>query len=137
MNNLKRMGRIKKVGAYSLTYLMTVGIAGFGVKYTYFNSENEYDPNRYLRLWNADKDKKWYKKQVTYWDKQPTTVDGVLGGYGNTSDIELKYSHQFLTKNFRKDKKDSRAFDVGAGIGRITKLLLLDHFQEVDLLDQS
>ena len=54
MNNLKRMGRIKKVGAYSLTYLMTVGIAGFGVKYTYFNSENEYDPNRYLRLWNAD-----------------------------------------------------------------------------------
>ena len=137
MNSLKRMRGVKNVGAYSFTYLLTIGIAGFGVKSTYFNRENEHDPNRYLRLWNADKEQKWYKKQVTYWDKQPTTVDGVLGGYGNTSEIELKFFHEFLKKNIKHDKKDSRAFDVGAGIGRITKLLLLDHFKEVDLLDQS
>ena len=30
-----------------------------------------------------------------------------------------------------------RAFDVGSGIGRITKELLLHYFQKVDLLDQS
>ena len=59
-------------------------------------------------------------------------MEGVLGGYGSTSQIELEFSRDFI-----KDMKGKRAFDVGAGIGRITKELLLDHFEEVDLLDQS
>uniref|UniRef100_A0A7S3CSS5 Alpha N-terminal protein methyltransferase 1 n=1 Tax=Strombidium rassoulzadegani TaxID=1082188 RepID=A0A7S3CSS5_9SPIT len=33
--------------------------------------------------------------------------------------------------------KKARAFDVGSGIGRISKDLLFDYFEEVDLLDQS
>ena len=43
MNNLKRMRIAKNVGAYSLTYLITIGIAGYGVKYTYFNHESDHD----------------------------------------------------------------------------------------------
>ena len=29
----------------------------------------------------GDKDKNWYQKSVVYWDEQPATADGVLGGY--------------------------------------------------------
>lgn len=28
----------------------------------------------------------WYKGSVKYWNEQPTTVDGVLGGYGIVHD---------------------------------------------------
>jgi len=30
-----------------------------------------------------------------------------------------------------------RAFEVAGGIGRVTKILLVDIFEEIDLLDQS
>ena len=59
----------------------------------------------------------------------------MLGGYGDTSAIELEFSRDFIRRNMEVLKKGKRAFDVGAGIGRITKELLLDFFEEVDLLD--
>ena len=83
---------------------------------------------------------KWYEKQTAYWDEQPTTVDGVLGGYGNTSELELKASKRFLETHMKSalaSGDELRAFDVGSGIGRITKDLLLGYFPKVDLLDQS
>ena len=32
---------------------------------------------------------------------------------------------------------NKRAFEVAGGIGRVTKFLLHDEFEEIDLLDQS
>jgi len=63
---------------------------------------------------------------------QDSSVDGVLGGYGHVSPIDLDTSNSFL-KNFKYGK--GRALDCGAGIGRITKFLLLDHFEKVDLVE--
>ena len=30
----------------------------------------------------------WYKGSVAYWDSQPVTIDGVLGGYGKIHEAE-------------------------------------------------
>jgi hypothetical protein len=48
---------------------MTIGIAGVSVKITSptrkidNQAKNELD-----QIWKADKESKWYPKQVTYWD---------------------------------------------------------------------
>ena len=77
----------------------------------------------------------WYYKQKVYWDKQPTTVDGVLGGYGNTDVLDADYSEHIFKKLKDKMPGAKRAFEVGAGIGRITSRILKDHFEEIDILD--
>ena len=58
-------------------------------------------------LWRAVKttdggDKKWYKVAVDYWDKQEASYDGVLGGYGFVSDIDLRDSQTLLMKVRRR-----------------------------------
>ena len=73
-----------------------------------------------------------------------------LGGFSSISDVDLRSSHSFLAQFFipRSDFKklpeakaneikanQLRALDCGAGIGRITKNVLLKFFEKVDLLD--
>lgn len=41
---------------------------------------------------------KWYDKQREYWDEQPTTIDGVLGGYGKYHEMETAYSVKVITE---------------------------------------
>eukprot|EP00873_Tetraselmis_striata_P039880 jgi/Tetstr1/460144/TSEL_005460.t1 len=40
----------------------------------------------------------WYSKAVDYWAGQPETYDGVLGGYGHVSPVEVRDSAAFLKK---------------------------------------
>ena len=79
--------------------------------------------------------KQWYDKQKTYWDGQAATVDGVLGGYGHLSKMELAYSVKIFQDFVGHLPGRKRAFDVGAGIGRVTKEILNHVFEEIDLLD--
>lgn len=73
-----------------------------------------------------------------------------LGGFATLSDVDLRSSHSFLAQFFIPKKDLSklpdakaseiranqlRALDCGAGIGRITKNVLLKFFNKVDLLD--
>lgn len=59
--------------------------------------------------------------------KSESTYDGVLSGFGNLSEIDIKGSEEFLSKylNELKEKSPSfqpnRVLDCGAGIGRIAK----------------
>jgi protein N-terminal methyltransferase len=86
-----------------------------------------------------------YEKAVGYWDAQPATCDGVLGGFGHVSDADLRDSEELLLRALsgpleESAKKDGRrlvAVDCGAGVGRVTGGLLLRHFQQVDLLEPS
>lgn len=78
---------------------------------------------------------KWYEKQKTYWDGQPTTIDGVLGGYEKYHVMESDYSEVVFNKYKDYLPGKSRAFEVGAGIGRISKTLLVNHFEKIDLND--
>jgi hypothetical protein len=77
----------------------------------------------------------WYGHSVDYWNKQEASVNGVLGGYGDCSGIDIEISKKFLAAypNFPRGK----ALDVGAGIGRVTKLLLEPEFESVDLVEPA
>ncbi|CAG9786688.1 unnamed protein product [Diatraea saccharalis] len=81
----------------------------------------------------------FYKSAQKYWADIPATVDGVLGGYGYISDIDIKGSREFLDNILALDKSPARniALDCGAGIGRITKTLLIPRFQKVDMVEQD
>lgn len=65
--------------------------------------------------------------------------DGVLGGYGAITPQDIKGSNDFLDQIIANYPSFHciKAADLGAGIGRITKLLLLPRFQAIDLVEQS
>lgn len=47
---------------------------------------------------SKEKQAEWYVKAVDYWEHQPSTYDGVLGGYGYVSSIDTRDSAAFLKK---------------------------------------
>jgi len=85
----------------------------------------------------------WYSQAATYWEEEgncPPTVDGVLGGFGHVSGTDVAGSRLFLearVKPLIPSLRFGRAVDCGAGIGRVTKHLLLPMFEKVELLEQS
>ncbi|XP_076020060.1 N-terminal Xaa-Pro-Lys N-methyltransferase 1 [Genypterus blacodes] len=86
----------------------------------------------------AEKGASFYSNAEDYWKDIPPTVDGMLGGYGNISNMDIRGSKAFLQKFLGEGEGKTGAgcaLDCGAGIGRITKRLLLPLFNTVDLVD--
>ncbi|XP_077281905.1 N-terminal methyltransferase isoform X1 [Temnothorax americanus] len=81
----------------------------------------------------------FYTAAAKYWDRIPPTVNGMLGGFGFISQTDIKGSTLFLKSLFELENPPSKAFalDCGAGIGRITKNLLLKFFKHIDLVEQN
>ena len=84
----------------------------------------------------------WYSRAFNYWESEancPVTDDGVLGGYGKLTPMDVKGSNQFLDElvALRPELCFDVAADCGAGIGRVSKNLLLHRFARVDLIEQS
>lgn len=80
----------------------------------------------------------FYSNAEDYWRDVPPTVDGMLGGYGSISSIDVNGSKAFLQKFLGEGEGKTGAgcaLDCGAGIGRISKRLLLPLFKTVDLVD--
>jgi len=85
----------------------------------------------------------WYRQSLEYYeDYCPSTVDGVLGGIGEISDIDLDGSRQFLMNlgllprpSNSTTTTTTTACECGAGIGRVTKGLLLDVCHRCDLIE--
>ncbi|XP_069776052.1 N-terminal Xaa-Pro-Lys N-methyltransferase 1 isoform X4 [Narcine bancroftii] len=80
----------------------------------------------------------FYSRAKKYWKNIPPTVDGMLGGYGHISSIDINSSKKFLLQFIEEGSGKagtSCALDCGAGIGRITKRLLLPLFKVVDMVD--
>jgi protein N-terminal methyltransferase len=65
--------------------------------------------------------------------KSEPTYDGVLGGFGNLSAKDIKFSLSFMLNlvKQRPSFKRETALDCGAGIGRISKDLLCQVFRTV------
>ncbi|KAL7544019.1 hypothetical protein ACHAXR_013471 [Thalassiosira sp. AJA248-18] len=95
----------------------------------------------------------WYETGYDYWEdesKCPATVDGVLGGFASLSKRDLEGSADFI-RNMRSSirpelkltKEDNngvptRACECGAGIGRVSKGLLLPlGITQCDLVEPS
>jgi protein N-terminal methyltransferase len=112
-------------------------------------------------MWKAQDFSSWYKRAKDWYDENcSATIDGVLGGIGWISDIDLsKYSivrrskplhtsnpntmysdgsREFMKEiSLPKTGKPSVACEVGAGIGRVTKGLLLKMCDRCDLIESS
>ncbi|XP_002533771.2 alpha N-terminal protein methyltransferase 1 [Ricinus communis] len=90
---------------------------------------------------DGTKKTQWYRDGVSYWQGVEASVDGVLGGYGQVNDADIKGSEAFLQTLFSELFVDGGlgrhlvALDCGSGIGRVTKNLLIRYFNEVDLLE--
>ncbi|KAG6005772.1 hypothetical protein E4U54_000280 [Claviceps lovelessii] len=82
---------------------------------------------------------------INYWNNVSADEDGMLGGvpswegFESISRIDLQGSRTFLARLGIGTKHDrqrvGRAVDAGAGIGRITKGLLLDVCDQVDIIE--
>ena len=79
----------------------------------------------------------WYAGSVDYWNNQPTTIDGVLGGYGEIHETDSDTSRIMIEDARPIISGFDQALDCGAGIGRITKTTLLPVFNAVDLLEPA
>lgn len=81
----------------------------------------------------------FYKKAAKYWANVPATIDGVLGGFGHITDIDIEGSKKFLNYilSLEQPPKTNLALDCGAGIGRVSKNLLMHYFVKVDLVEQD
>lgn len=91
----------------------------------------------------------WYQKAIDYWHKQPSTVNGVLGGFGQTSGPDLRESKRLLqllagkktccggssSEQASPEFAFGSVLDCGAGIGRISEGLLLEQFERVEVLE--
>lgn len=75
----------------------------------------------------------WYGKSLTYWEKIPATVSGVLGGMDHVHDIDVSHSRAFIES--LENRGTHYALDCGAGIGRVTKSLLSTMYDMTDLLE--
>lgn len=80
-----------------------------------------------------DRDK-FYKDAEKYWASVEPTIDGMLGGLTELDASDCKFSLKMIEK-FQKDNNTKYALDVGAGIGRVTKNVLLKKYNCVDMLE--
>lgn len=81
--------------------------------------------------------KEFYTKAQQYWSEVPATVNGMLGGLGYINAIDVQGSNSFLRELKIKETKMENALDCGAGIGRVTKNLLMPLFAKVDMVEQD
>lgn len=86
-----------------------------------------------------ENDGEFYSKAQSYWSTVDATVDGMLGGFSEISTKELQSSKAFLNELFKARPIPERrhALDCGAGIGRVTKGLLMPLFDKVDMVEQD
>ncbi len=82
----------------------------------------------------------WYARGIEYWDDVDASVDGVLGGFAHVSAPDARDNAKLLkdaraASASRDDGERTAALDCGAGIGRVTSTFLIEHFDEVDLVE--
>lgn len=100
--------------------------------------ENE-DCNNDSKIINEDLENKHYQNARDYWANISPTVDGMLGGFGSISFSDIRASTNFLNQIFKLKPSPGKkyALDCGAGIGRVSKNLLIPIFEKVDLVEQD
>lgn len=97
-------------------------------------------------MWATQSLSSWYTRAKRWYeDNCDTSIDGVLGGIGNISDIDLNGSHNFIktlmqppaATTISNCTEKSVACECGAGIGRVTKGILLDFADSCDLVESN
>lgn len=80
---------------------------------------------------------------LSYWSRQDVSLDGVMGGYAHLSGVDIRDSKSFILKLQKRCDKgarkgmcypliiNGRTADLAAGIGRVTKELLISISSQV------
>ncbi|CAI2315866.1 unnamed protein product [Caenorhabditis sp. 36 PRJEB53466] len=78
-----------------------------------------------------------YEKAEEYWSRASQDVNGMLGGFERLHEPDIAVSKRFIQSLKKKELIGSMnyALDCGAGIGRVTKHLLMPLFKTVDMVD--
>ncbi|GAV26620.1 Putative S-adenosylmethionine-dependent methyltransferase [Pichia membranifaciens] len=83
-----------------------------------------------------------YNDAISYWTDVPATVDGVLGGFGETTSVpradvvgSSTFMRKLKTRWSTEPGKIKYGIDFGAGIGRVTRDFLHKVCDKVDLLE--
>lgn len=78
-----------------------------------------------------------YEKAEEYWSRASQDVNGMLGGFEKLHTPDITVSKRFIESLKKKNLFGSYdyALDCGAGIGRVTKHLLMPLFKKVDMED--
>jgi galactose mutarotase-like enzyme len=85
----------------------------------------------------------WYDRAAQYYEENcPANLDGVLGGFANITDLDLEGSKRFIRElealNPSFQWSSGAAAECGAGIGRVTKGLLISlGVPQCDLIESS
>lgn len=105
--------------------------------YSRFNSSDNVEND--LAVEQFFKSPDFYENAKQYWSQVSPTIDGVLGGLSIVDSTDIQGSTNFLNELFKMKPTPlkQRALDCGAGIGRVTKNLLLNFFSSVDLVEQD
>lgn len=100
-------------------------------------SDNNDDEEFFNEL--PDNDEQFFGRAKKYWADISPTVNGMLGGFGNITNIDIRGSSNFLEVLYKIKPSPGKnyALDCGAGIGRVTKNLLLPKFNRVDIVEQD
>lgn len=81
----------------------------------------------------------FYSDAKRYWSTIDATVDGMLGGLERLDAADVRGSRNYLHAMFRIKPEPRRrvALDCGAGIGRVTKRVLIPEYEIVDAVEQD
>jgi len=80
----------------------------------------------------------WYNKTKEHWENAESTIKAVLGGNDQVHLIDLKASCEIIEGLILSKKMNTkRVLDCGAGIGRVTENVLINYFDECDLVEQD
>jgi len=127
---------------YHQTMALCLEVDGSNAAAAYYGSDT--DGRKYSSIedmWKAQDLSTWYTRAKGWYENNcDTTIDGVLGGIGHISDRDLEGSRAFLNQldlPSLPEGKSSLACECGAGIGRVTKGLLLDFADRSDLVESS
>ncbi|KAJ6227290.1 alpha n-terminal protein methyltransferase 1-related [Anaeramoeba flamelloides] len=85
-------------------------------------------------LW-ATMGEQWYVNSSSYWHNDMSADNhGMLGGLEYVSDVDLEGTEEYLS-GIQWNSSPTRSLDCGAGIGRVTKVVLSKLFDKVDIQD--
>lgn len=101
------------------------------------NENNNNSSTLNVNMSSMNKDE-WYNKTKEYWEKSDPSVKGVLGGNDEVHSADVKTSCELLEGLIKTHKIEPfRVLDCGAGIGRVTSSVLINYFQECDIMEQN
>eukprot|EP00796_Vickermania_ingenoplastis_P005834 gene5834-4160_t len=99
----------------------------------YANTETMWEAELQGDLYNTETG--WYGKAIKYWENAPADMNGVLGGLEELHLVDIPETRAFLQRHMGDEHEHTRALDCAAGIGRVSKYLLTEMYETVDLLE--